>query len=84
MAPVVGMRFAPSVAMTPLLDTRETPVHSSQTAGSGGAATVFAQHQLEPGPFSRRCPDCGRIDHSDSELAGMCEYCPGLVPLQAA
>jgi rubrerythrin len=37
-------------------------------------------------PRSRplRCPDCGHQMHADSELAGTCPICPGLVPLARA
>jgi hypothetical protein len=83
----VGMPVAPlwatSLAMLTVFETRDKPFRSPAT-GSGGVATVLPQRPLEPGPFVRRCPDCGREDHSDSELAGACEYCPGIVPLQPA
>ena len=44
--------------------------------------TVPHEH-LKPAPFARRCPKCGHVIHSDSGIAGTCEYCPGLVPLRA-
>lgn len=31
-----------------------------------------------------RCPDCGRLEHTDSELPGACVFCPGLVELEPA
>jgi hypothetical protein len=58
--------------MTTLTDIREAP---PQIGGEG---------PLEPGPFARRCPACGQPYHCDSELAGTCEHCPGLVALQDA
>ena len=80
-----GLQSGLSPAMTTLahiLHRAQPP--SSPELGSGGTLTAFPHDRLEPGPFKRRCPDCGRVDHGDSELAGMCEYCPGLVPLQVA
>ena len=79
-----GMRSDQSPAMTTLAHVRKAQPPSWPQLGSDGTVTAFPHDRLEPGPFPRRCPDCGRVDHSDSELAGMCEYCPGLVHLQAA
>ena len=70
--------------MTTLTHIRNAQPPSSPQLGSGGTVTAFPHDRLEPGPFTRRCPDCGRVDCSDSKLAGMCEYCPGLIPLQTA
>lgn len=70
--------------MTISIDTIETPSHGTLEPGFGGTVPALPHFRLEPGPFARRCPECGRADHSDSELAGACEYCPGIVPLLAA
>ena len=70
--------------MTTLVHIRKAQPTSSPELGSGGTVTAFPHDRLEQGPFTRRCPDCGRVDNSDSELAGMCEYCAGLVPLLTA
>ena len=78
------MRFAqPERQMTTLIDIRVAPSDGKTRPGSGGTVGAY-RDRLEPGPFARRCPECGRVDHSDSELAGTCETCPGLVPLVAA
>jgi len=69
--------------VTTLIDIREAQLPGWPEPGSGGTATAL-RDRLEPGPFARRCPECGRVDHSDSELPGTCETCPGLVPLVAA
>jgi hypothetical protein len=69
--------------MTTLVHIRKAQPPRSPELGSGGTVSAFPNNRLEPGPFTRRCPECGRVDQSDSELAGMCEYCPGLVQLQA-
>ncbi len=79
-----GMRSDRSPAMTPFVNTRKAQPPSFPELGFGGRVTAFPHYRLEPRPFTRRCPECGQVDHSDSELAGMCEYCPGLVPLLAA
>jgi rubrerythrin len=31
-----------------------------------------------------RCPRCGGVEHTDSELPGTCPVCPGLVELRPA
>ena len=31
-----------------------------------------------------RCPECGHVEHTNSELAGTCVLCPGLVELEPA
>ena len=69
--------------MTSHLDTRAA--HHLAQAEPLAPRTRTPTRPLErtSPPPARRCPDCGRIDLSDSELAGTCEYCPGLVTLVA-
>jgi hypothetical protein len=70
--------------MTPFVDFTDAQRLSPPEPTPGGRMSAFPHDRLEAGPFTRRCSKCGRIDHSDTELPGTCEYCPGLVPLVAA
>ena len=69
--------------MTALNPVSEPP----STVFEQSVAALLARTPLTAG-FQRsrplRCPQCGQLMHADSELAGTCPICPGLVALQAA
>ena len=69
--------------MTALNDAFESPnaVFEESVAAllAGAPVTLEFQHSR---PL--RCPQCGHLMHADSELAGTCPICPGLVALQPA
>lgn len=72
------------MAMTSHLDIRQARSLAEAEPLAGRAAIPAADRAKTPLPLARRCPECGRLHLSDSELAGTCEYCPGLVRLVAA
>ena len=70
--------------MTSRLDTRAAQQLAQAEPLARRTRIVAVPDEVTPSPSARHCPECGRVDLSDSRLAGTCEYCPGLVTLVSA
>jgi hypothetical protein len=61
--------------MTTLLESRDEAIGSIVMTAPPASIDPHRPH---------RCPRCGHVEHTDSELPGTCVVCPGVVALEPA
>jgi len=69
--------------MTPVADITELEAAFALPIADGPVATLEGPRSPESSR-PHRCPRCGHVEHTDSEIAGTCVLCPGLVELEPA